>query len=208
MPPGATRLLLRCPLHVYFRRDPSRRHRRAGARGRRRAFGRARRLPVRLAREGRRARRHFLRHRPRSTDGVGSLPLADLQAFTADPRMVATAGDSYLRRALEALLDLGRHVLAKGFGRAPCRVRPLRARGGMSLILSCGPSSATPAFRPRWGRRSPVSLPCVLSDDKRCARGQRGLPPSVGRFDRADPGLCRPARTSLCETARSSGAQA
>ena len=32
--------------------------------------------------------------------------------------MVA-AGDSYLRRALEALLDLARHVLAKGFGRAP-----------------------------------------------------------------------------------------
>ena len=29
------------------------------------------------------------------------------------------AGDSYLRRALEALLDLARHVLAKGFGRAP-----------------------------------------------------------------------------------------
>jgi uncharacterized protein YutE (UPF0331/DUF86 family) len=32
--------------------------------------------------------------------------------------MVA-AGDSYLRRALEALLDLARYVLAKGFGRAP-----------------------------------------------------------------------------------------
>src|SRR5262245_27452667 len=51
-------------------------------------------------------------------DGIRSLPLESLDAFTADPRMVA-AGDSYLRRALEALLDLGRHVLAKGFGRAP-----------------------------------------------------------------------------------------
>jgi uncharacterized protein YutE (UPF0331/DUF86 family) len=30
--------------------------------------------------------------------------------------MVA-AGESFLRRALEGLLDLGRHVLAKGFGR-------------------------------------------------------------------------------------------
>lgn len=30
--------------------------------------------------------------------------------------MVA-AGESFLRRALEVLLDLGRHVLAKGFGR-------------------------------------------------------------------------------------------
>lgn len=54
----------------------------------------------------------------RMLDGIRSLPLDDLAAFTADPRMVA-AGDSYLRRALEALLDLGRHILAKGFGRAP-----------------------------------------------------------------------------------------
>ena len=32
--------------------------------------------------------------------------------------MVA-AGESYLRRTLEALLDISRHVLAKGFARAP-----------------------------------------------------------------------------------------
>ena len=54
----------------------------------------------------------------RMLDGIGTLPLADLAAFREDPRMVA-AGDSFLRRALEALLDLGRHILAKGFGRAP-----------------------------------------------------------------------------------------
>jgi len=47
--------------------------------------------------------------------GVQSLPLASEKEFTRDPRMVA-AGESFLRRALEALLDLGRHVLAKGFG--------------------------------------------------------------------------------------------
>lgn len=46
---------------------------------------------------------------------VESLPLASENEFTRDPHMVA-AGESYLRRALEALLDLGRHVLAKGFG--------------------------------------------------------------------------------------------
>ena len=45
------------------------------------------------------------------------LPLDTFTAFTADPRNVAAA-ESYLRRALEALLDLGRHVLAKGFGQA------------------------------------------------------------------------------------------
>jgi len=47
--------------------------------------------------------------------GVQSLPLSSEGEFTRDPRMVA-AGESYLRRALEGLLDLGRHVLAKGFG--------------------------------------------------------------------------------------------
>lgn len=54
----------------------------------------------------------------RMLDGIGTLPLGSLADFTADPRMVAAA-DSYLRRTLEALLDLARHVLAKGFGRAP-----------------------------------------------------------------------------------------
>ena len=47
--------------------------------------------------------------------GISTLPLSTFEDFTRDPRMVA-AGESYLRRALEAMLDLGRHVLAKGFG--------------------------------------------------------------------------------------------
>jgi uncharacterized protein YutE (UPF0331/DUF86 family) len=47
--------------------------------------------------------------------GIATLPLASEGAFLADPRMVA-AGESFLRRALEALLDLARHILAKGFG--------------------------------------------------------------------------------------------
>jgi uncharacterized protein YutE (UPF0331/DUF86 family) len=47
--------------------------------------------------------------------GLETLPLASLDAFTADPRDAAAA-ESYLRRALEALLDLGRHILAKGLG--------------------------------------------------------------------------------------------
>jgi uncharacterized protein YutE (UPF0331/DUF86 family) len=48
--------------------------------------------------------------------GISSLPLGSEADFTADPRMVA-AGESFLRRSLEGLLDLGRHVLAKGFGK-------------------------------------------------------------------------------------------
>lgn len=49
--------------------------------------------------------------------GIRSLPLDTCATFRSDPRTGAAA-ESYLRRALEALLDLGRHILAKGFGRA------------------------------------------------------------------------------------------
>jgi len=49
------------------------------------------------------------------TDRLRTLPLDTYDTFRADPRNVASA-ESYLRRALEALLDLGRHILAKGFG--------------------------------------------------------------------------------------------
>jgi uncharacterized protein YutE (UPF0331/DUF86 family) len=42
------------------------------------------------------------------------LPLSTYEEFMADPRNPAAA-ESYLRRALEALLDVGRHILAKGF---------------------------------------------------------------------------------------------
>lgn len=53
----------------------------------------------------------------RMLDGIRALPLETYAVFRADPRNVAAA-ESHLRRALEALLDLGRHVLAKNFGRA------------------------------------------------------------------------------------------
>lgn len=43
------------------------------------------------------------------------LPLDDRDAFFADRRNVWTA-DSCLRRALEAELDLGRHIVARSFG--------------------------------------------------------------------------------------------
>ncbi len=47
---------------------------------------------------------------------IQTLPLGSEAEFAADVRMVA-AGESFLRRSLEGLLDLGRHVLAKGFGK-------------------------------------------------------------------------------------------
>lgn len=49
-------------------------------------------------------------------EGIRALPMTNSAAFTEDS-IVAAAAESFLRRALEALIDLGRHVLAKGFGR-------------------------------------------------------------------------------------------
>jgi uncharacterized protein YutE (UPF0331/DUF86 family) len=46
---------------------------------------------------------------------IRALPLQDREAFFSDRRNVWTA-ESCLRRGLEALFDLGRHVLARGFG--------------------------------------------------------------------------------------------
>jgi uncharacterized protein YutE (UPF0331/DUF86 family) len=46
---------------------------------------------------------------------IRSLSLETYEEFSSDPRNLAAA-ESYLRRGLEALLDLGRHILAKGFG--------------------------------------------------------------------------------------------
>ncbi len=48
-------------------------------------------------------------------DALRRLPASDLAAFLEDER-TAAAAESYLRRAIEGLLDLGRHILAKGFG--------------------------------------------------------------------------------------------
>ena len=46
---------------------------------------------------------------------IERLPLHDEDAFFADSRNVHTA-ESCLRRALEALFDIGRHILGKGYG--------------------------------------------------------------------------------------------
>jgi uncharacterized protein YutE (UPF0331/DUF86 family) len=46
---------------------------------------------------------------------IRALPVHDRSAFLADSRNVWTA-ESCIRRALEAVFDLGRHLLARGFG--------------------------------------------------------------------------------------------
>ncbi len=50
-------------------------------------------------------------------DGIRRPPLETPESSLNAPWNVAAA-ESYLRRALEGLLDLGRHILAKGFGTA------------------------------------------------------------------------------------------
>lgn len=45
---------------------------------------------------------------------IRSLPMGNYQEFIKDRRNIWTA-ESCLRRSLEALLDIGRHILAKGF---------------------------------------------------------------------------------------------
>ena len=47
---------------------------------------------------------------------IHALPLENYTSFMADRRNV-WAAESCLRRALEALMDLGRHIAAKSFGR-------------------------------------------------------------------------------------------
>ena len=48
---------------------------------------------------------------------IRTLPLDNRDAFLADRRNYHIA-ESCLRRSLEALLDIGRHILAKGYGTA------------------------------------------------------------------------------------------
>ena len=47
---------------------------------------------------------------------IQKLPLDNYEVFRGDNRNI-WAAESCLRRTIEALMDMGRHVLAKGFGR-------------------------------------------------------------------------------------------
>ncbi len=58
---------------------------------------------------------------------IRALPLGDHQTFFADRRNV-WAAESCLRRSLEALFDLGRHILAKGFGQGVSEYKEIATR--------------------------------------------------------------------------------
>jgi uncharacterized protein YutE (UPF0331/DUF86 family) len=69
--------------------------------------------------------------------GLEGLPLGTLEEFVADTRNPAAA-ESYLRRALEGLLDLARHILAKGLGQAPAEYKEVAAMSMSAGLLSEG----------------------------------------------------------------------
>lgn len=57
---------------------------------------------------------------------IRGLPLQDKSVFMRDSRNI-WAAESCLRRALEALFDLGRHIAAKGFGEAVAEYKEIAA---------------------------------------------------------------------------------
>jgi uncharacterized protein YutE (UPF0331/DUF86 family) len=65
---------------------------------------------------------------------IESLPLSDAGSFFADNRNVWTA-ESCLRRGLEALLDTGRHILAKGFGMGVTEYKEIAGQLGEVGVL-------------------------------------------------------------------------
>lgn len=69
------------------------------------------------------------------TGEIRALPLDDRDAFFADRRNVWSA-ESCLRRSLEALFDLGRHILAKGFAQGTSEYKQIARRLGEQRVLS------------------------------------------------------------------------
>lgn len=66
---------------------------------------------------------------------IRSLPLNDRRVFFADSRNAWTA-ESCLRRSLEALFDVGRHIMSKGFGVGVSEYKEIASRLYDQNILS------------------------------------------------------------------------
>jgi uncharacterized protein YutE (UPF0331/DUF86 family) len=66
--------------------------------------------------------------------GLSTLPLTSLEAFRSHARDAAAA-ESCLRRALEALLDLGRHVAARALGERTLEYKQIALTLGRAGVL-------------------------------------------------------------------------
>lgn len=71
---------------------------------------------------------------------IRALPLSSLEEFLADRRNV-WAAESCLRRALEAIFDLGRHILVKGFGQGVSDYKEIAVRLQEQGVLSAEEAS-------------------------------------------------------------------
>jgi uncharacterized protein YutE (UPF0331/DUF86 family) len=69
------------------------------------------------------------------TSEIEALPLNDVDLFFSDTRNIWTA-ESCLRRGLEALFDVGRHILAKGFGSGVTEYKEIANQLDVHQILS------------------------------------------------------------------------
>jgi len=66
---------------------------------------------------------------------IRALPLDSYEDFSANRRDV-WAAESCLRRALEAVFDLGRHILAKGFGQGVTEYKQIASELETAGVLS------------------------------------------------------------------------
>lgn len=66
---------------------------------------------------------------------IRALPLECYTTFCSDRRNLAAA-ESFLRRGLEALLDLGRHILTKGFGEAALEYKEIASGLAQKGVLN------------------------------------------------------------------------
>ncbi len=73
-------------------------------------------------------------------DSLRRLPVGSSEEFAADERNPAAA-ESFLRRALEGVMDLGRHLLAKGFGEGVPEYKEVALRLRAHGVLSEGSHS-------------------------------------------------------------------
>lgn len=86
----------------------------------------------------------------KNLDDLRAVPLGSLHEFTSG-KLNAPAAESYLRRALEALMDLGRHILAKGFGRGVAEYKKISAELTDAGVLGAEEASL---FRKMAGYRN------------------------------------------------------
>ena len=71
---------------------------------------------------------------------IESLPLNDYETFTKDKGNIWSA-ESCLRSSLEALMDLGRHIIAKGFGRGVSEYKEIASAMEKERVLNAKDSA-------------------------------------------------------------------